>query len=116
MERLKPSIRARRILWGVVIFLALIGVFVVARRTARLLPILISANRPPTIPVRSTQLAQFSALDDMFARYPVLTLSSHPALAWSSSYWGHCSSASHSANVISNGIGVVAVFYSYVAW
>ncbi len=73
MERLKPSIRARRILWGVVIFLALIGVFVVARRTARLLPILISANRPPTTRP-DPAMAQFSALDDIFARYPVLTL------------------------------------------
>lgn len=73
MERLKPGIRARRILWAAVLFLALIGVFVVARRVARLAPILINGYGPPTAPSNPTS-AQFAALDDVFARYPVLTL------------------------------------------
>src|SRR5215510_9262542 len=73
MESTKPSIRARRVLWGAVIFLALIGVFAVARRTAHLAPILIYGYSPPTIP-SNPKLAQFATLDDVVARYPVLTL------------------------------------------
>jgi uncharacterized membrane protein len=73
MESLKPSIRVRRILWGTVIFLALIGVFVVVRRMAHLVPILINGHSPPTAPSNPT-LVRFVALDDVFARYPVLTL------------------------------------------
>jgi uncharacterized membrane protein len=73
MESLKPSTRASRLLWGAVIFLSLIGVFVVARRTAHLVPILINGYSPPT-PPSNPRLAQFVALDDIFARYPVLTL------------------------------------------
>src|SRR5262245_13237680 len=73
MESTKPSIRVRRILWGAVIFLALIGVFVVARRTAHLAPILIHGYNPPAVP-SNPRLAQFAALDDVFARYPILTL------------------------------------------
>jgi hypothetical protein len=73
MESLKPGIRARRILWGAIIFLSLIGVFVVARRTAHLVPILINGYSPPATP-SNPRLAQFAALDDVFARHPVLTL------------------------------------------
>src|SRR5262245_66207368 len=73
MESTKPSIRARRILWGAVIFLALIGVSVVARRTAHLAPILIHGYSPPAVP-SNPKLAQFATLDDVFARYAVLTL------------------------------------------
>ena len=73
MESLKPSIRARRILWGAVLFLALIGVSVVVRRTAHLVPILINGYSPPATP-SNPALAQFVALDDVFARHPVLTL------------------------------------------
>src|SRR5215510_10841971 len=73
MESLKPGIRARRLLWGVVICLALIAVLVVARRAAHLAPILINGYSPPTAPL-DPRLAQFIALDDVFARYPVLTL------------------------------------------
>ena len=73
MECLKPNIRVHRILWGAVILLALIGLFVVVRRMAYLTPILINGYSPPTAPTNPT-LAQFAALDDVFARYPVLTL------------------------------------------
>jgi uncharacterized membrane protein len=73
MESLKPGIRARRILWGAIIFLSLIGVFVAARRTAHLAPILIYGYSPPSASP-NPRLAQFAALDDIFARHPVLTL------------------------------------------
>jgi hypothetical protein len=72
-KRLKPGIRARRILWGATIILALIGVFAVARRTVHLASILIYGYSPPAIP-SNPRLAQFVALDDVFARYSVLTL------------------------------------------
>jgi hypothetical protein len=72
-KRVKPGIRARRILWAAIILLALIGVFVVVRRTAHLAPILIYGYSPPAAP-SNPALAQFVALDDIFARYPVLTL------------------------------------------
>jgi Predicted membrane protein (DUF2306) len=73
MEVLKPGIRTRRILWGAVIFLALIGAFVVVRRAMHVAPILIHGYSPPAAP-SNPRLAQFAALDDIFARYPVLTL------------------------------------------
>jgi uncharacterized membrane protein len=73
MESLKLGIRASRILWGAVIFLALIGAFAVARRTTHLALILIHGYSPPTVP-SNPKLAQFVSLDDVFARYPVLTL------------------------------------------
>lgn len=73
MESLKPSIRASRILWGAIIFLSLIGIFVASRRMAHLAPILIHGYSPPAAP-SNPRLAQFAALDDVFARHPVLTL------------------------------------------
>jgi uncharacterized membrane protein len=73
MESLKSGIRGRRILWGAIIFLSLIGVFAAARRMAHLAPILINGYSPPATP-SNPRLAQFAALDDVFARRPVLTL------------------------------------------
>lgn len=73
MENHRPGIRVRRMLWGAVIFLALIGVFVVGRRTAHLAQVLIDGYSPPAAP-SDPALAQFAALDDVFAHYPVLTL------------------------------------------
>jgi uncharacterized membrane protein len=70
---MQPDRRLRRILWSVVIVLALIGVAVVLRRTTQLVPILIDGYTPPA--AASTPVAaQFTALDDLFARYPLLTL------------------------------------------
>jgi hypothetical protein len=69
MMSLKPSTRLRRALWSVVIFLALIGIAIVLRRTAHLAPILVNGYNPP--PAASNPAV---ALDDVFARYPVLTL------------------------------------------
>jgi uncharacterized membrane protein len=73
METLRPGVRAHRILWGAVIFLSLIGALIVARRTAHLAPILIHGYSPPAAP-SNPRLAQLAALDDVFARHPVLTL------------------------------------------
>jgi len=70
---MKPSIRRGRVLWGTVIFLVVIGIAVVVRRTVYLIPILINGYNPPTRASNPT-LAQFAALDEVFARYPVLTL------------------------------------------
>jgi len=53
--------------------LALIGIAVVVRRTVTLVPILVTGYTPPA-PASNPVAAQFAALDDIFARYPVLTL------------------------------------------
>lgn len=73
MERMQPDIRARRMLWRVVILLAVIGVAIVLRRATNLVPILANGYQPPAATSNPTA-AQFAALDDVFARYPVLTL------------------------------------------
>jgi uncharacterized membrane protein len=73
MEAQKPGIRSSRILWAAVIFLALIGVFAVMRRAVNLAPILINGYSSPAASA-NPRLAQFAALDDIFARYTVLTL------------------------------------------
>jgi len=63
----------RRVLWGVVIFLALIGTAVAMRRMVKVIPVVLHGYRPP--PAASNPVAaQFGALDDLFAHYPVLTL------------------------------------------
>jgi hypothetical protein len=70
---MKSSFRHQGTLWRTTIFLVLIGVFVVVRRTTHLVPILINGYQPPAA-TSSPVAAQFLALDDIFARYPVLTL------------------------------------------
>jgi len=70
---MQPNGRVIRWLWSAVVLLVLIGVFVVTRRTMHLVPILINGYVPPAIPSNPT-MAQFQALDDIFARYPRLTL------------------------------------------
>jgi hypothetical protein len=70
---IEPARRIQRILWGVVILLALIGIAVVVRRTVALVPILVNGYTPPA-PASNPVVAQFAALDDLFAHYPVLTL------------------------------------------
>ena len=70
---MKPSIRVQVMLWRTTIFLVLIGVFVVVRRTAHLVPILINGYHPPAA-TSNPVAAQFLVLDDIFARYPFLTL------------------------------------------
>jgi uncharacterized membrane protein len=59
-------------MWGAVIFLALIGIAVAARRIAHLLPML--ARGQARAALTNPRAAQFAALDDLFGRYPILTL------------------------------------------
>jgi uncharacterized membrane protein len=63
----------RRTLWGGVIFLAVIGVAVAARRIVNLAPIVVHGYHPPA---RSSNpiATQFAGVDDIFARHPYLTL------------------------------------------
>jgi hypothetical protein len=70
---MKPARRIRHILWSAVIVLALIGIAVVVRRATNLVPILINGYHPPPA-ASNPAAAQFAALDDVFAHYPVLTL------------------------------------------
>ncbi|HYL63663.1 MAG TPA: DUF2306 domain-containing protein [Candidatus Methylomirabilis sp.] len=70
---MKPSNRVQRTLWSAVIFLALVGVAVVVRRTSVLLPVIVHGYHPPP-PAPNAFVAQFTALDDLFAHYPYLTL------------------------------------------
>ena len=69
---MEPGTRLRRVLWSTVIFLALIGVAVALRRIVHLWPILTRGYFPVAIP-SSPRAAQFVALDDIFARHPILT-------------------------------------------
>jgi len=70
---MKPETRSPRALWAAVIFLAVIGVAVAARRVVHLVPILEYGYRPPA-PAANPRLAELAATDGLFARYPVLTL------------------------------------------
>ena len=70
---MRPSFRTQRTLWGVVTLLALIGIAVVARRATQLVPIVINGYTPPTVSSNPV-VRQFAALDDLFARYPLLTI------------------------------------------
>jgi uncharacterized membrane protein len=73
VTEVEAAIRFRRMLWGAVIFLAFIGTAVAMRRIVHLLPIAIHGYQPPPPPANPVA-AQFTALDDLFARYPFLTL------------------------------------------
>jgi uncharacterized membrane protein len=70
---MNPKSYQRQILWVPVIFLVLIGATVVVRRMLHLIPIIINGYNPPTSS-SDTTFNQLAALDDIFARYPVLTL------------------------------------------
>src|SRR5260370_13213664 len=70
---MKPSVRLRRALWSVVIFLAFIGVAVAVRRMTHLVPIVLRGYHPPVV-APNPVAARFAALDDLFAHYPILTL------------------------------------------
>jgi hypothetical protein len=70
---MRPGARLERGLWGAVIFLALIGVLVAVRRMVHVVPIAVGGYHPPA-PASNPVAAQFGALDDLFAHYPVLTL------------------------------------------
>jgi uncharacterized membrane protein len=63
----------QRAVWSGVIFLAFVGCAVAVRRITHVLPIAVRGYRPPAAP-NNPRLARFAALDDPFARYPILTL------------------------------------------
>jgi uncharacterized membrane protein len=68
-----PQAGFRRALWSAVIILALIGSAVAARRMVHVVPVVVKGYQPPGVP-RNPAVAQFAALDDLFARHPILTL------------------------------------------
>ena len=70
---MKPDTRVPRALWSAVIFLALVGSAVAVRRMVHLIPVVVRGYQPPTI-APNPVAAQFAALDDLFAHYPILTL------------------------------------------
>ena len=70
---MKPGIGRQRAVWYGVIFLALVGVAVAVRRMVHIVPIVLHGYLPAAAP-SNPRLAQFAALDDLFARYPILTL------------------------------------------
>ena len=70
---MKPGVRLRRALWCAVIFLAFIGVAVAVRRMVHLVPIVVRGYHPPSV-TSNPVAARFAALDDLFARFPILTL------------------------------------------
>src|SRR5580658_2107841 len=70
---MKRGIGRQRAVWSAVIFLAFIGVAVGVRRTVLLVPIVTHGYRPPAVS-SNPRLAQLSALDDLFAQHPILTL------------------------------------------
>jgi uncharacterized membrane protein len=70
---MRRGIGRQRALGSAVIFLALIGVAIGVRRTLHLVPIVAHGYRPTAVS-SNPRLAQLAALDDLFARYPILTL------------------------------------------
>ena len=70
---MKDTRRAGRLVWRAVIFLAAIGSAVALRRMVHLVPVVIGGYRPPAAAANPAG-AQFGALDDLFAHYPILTL------------------------------------------
>jgi hypothetical protein len=70
---MEPGVRIRRVLWSAVIFLVFIGSAVAVRRMVHVVPMALHGYRPPP-PVSNPVAAQFSGLDEIFARHPVLTV------------------------------------------
>jgi uncharacterized membrane protein len=62
----------RAVWWGVA-FLAAVGVAAVMRRIVHVVPVVMHGYSPAAVPP-NPRLAQLAAMDDLFARYPVLTL------------------------------------------
>jgi len=60
-------------LWSAVISLAVIGVAVAARRISVLVPVAFHLHTSPPV-ISNPRAAQFAALDQAFARHPMLTL------------------------------------------
>jgi hypothetical protein len=73
VSRVTPGRRFERALWTATILIALIGVAFALRRTRFVLSILLGGYHPPAA-VANPLAAQAAALDDGFARHPLLTL------------------------------------------
>jgi len=65
--------RTLRQIYGIIIFLTLVGIAIVVRRAVKLLPIVISGYHPHAIQ-SNPQLEALAKTDDIFAHYPILTL------------------------------------------
>lgn len=70
---MKDLRRATRVVWGAVVFLAAIGCAVAVRRIVHVVPVVIHGYRAPAV-ASNPVAAQFAALDDLFVRFPILTL------------------------------------------
>jgi uncharacterized membrane protein len=62
-----------RAVWSGVVFLAAVGVAAVMRRIVHVVPVVMHGYTPAAVP-SNPRLAQLAAMDDLFARYPFLTL------------------------------------------
>jgi len=70
---MEPQAGFRRALWSTIVILALIGSAVTVRRMVHVVPVVVKGYQPPGVPLNPS-VAQFAALDDLFARHPILTL------------------------------------------
>lgn len=70
MNKIKPNLRT---VYGIIIFLSMIGIAIVTRRIVKILPIIINGYQPHAIQ-DNPQLEALANTDDIFARYPILTL------------------------------------------
>lgn len=71
-EARSRNLRMRRVLWGAIGLLLFIAAAVTVRRIVVLVPVLLNGYQPPT--TGNPALARLAATDDIFARYPLLTL------------------------------------------
>jgi hypothetical protein len=111
---MKDARRAGRLVWGAVIFLAAIGSAVALRRMVQLVPVVIGGYRPPAA-TANPALAQLTALDDLFARYPILTLV-HIVPGLLFTLLGPCNSAQRFARGICDGTGGTGEFLCVAEW
>ncbi|MGH2564364.1 MAG: hypothetical protein ACRDE5_07620, partial [Ginsengibacter sp.] len=71
-ENIKSNKPNLKWIYLVIIFLSLIGIGIVGRRTLKLIPVLINGFQAHK-PQANANLEALAATDDIFARYPVLT-------------------------------------------
>ncbi len=62
-----------RLIYGIIIFLTIIGIAIVARRSTKLMGVLVNGYHPHTVS-SNPQLEELAQTDDLFARFPILTL------------------------------------------
>ena len=71
--RITSMRRLHQLLWPTTIFLCVVGIAIVTRRSAHLIPIVLHGYHPPAAP-RNPAFTQFASTDETFARNPILTL------------------------------------------